>query len=86
MSKNTTVLVPTYRKPTRPVYRLRGRYTLADGTRVSVQTREWTWQFGYLYYVDNLTPGGVLGSRPKRVLTEREFMAYMTAYETVKAA
>lgn len=85
-TKSTTVFVPTYRKPTRPVYRLHKVYTLADGSRVWVQTREWTWQFGYLYYVDNLTPGGVLGRRPKRVITEKEFSAYMTTYAEVKAA
>lgn len=83
--KETVVYVPIIRRPTRPAFRLWKFYTLGDGARVYVKTREWASALGYIYYLTIIAPGRVL--RRVMVISENEF-SWLMSYqlETVKAA
>lgn len=52
-------------------------YTLPDGGKFVVRQREWTWQFGYIYYVNIVAQSLITGRFPRRVFSERELMLFM---------
>ena len=70
--KRPTVPLFHYQTPNRPMI-----YTYPDGGQFYVRLREWTWRFGYIYYVVNTKYSLTTGRLERRAYTERELLLKM---------